>query len=161
MIGATATAVITFGGMEALSYASHRWLMHGPGMDWHRSHHAPSVARLERNDRFPACFSVVGIGLFVVASLGAGRVWPIAIGVTAYGAAYLCVHEIHIHRRLPGPTLRGRYLDWLRTAHAGHHRTGGEPYGMLLPIRRPPAEDPRPNAELRLTRVPRREPAAD
>ena len=30
-----------FVAMEGVSYAGHRWVMHGPGMGWHRSHHAP------------------------------------------------------------------------------------------------------------------------
>ena len=144
MIGAVAVAIITIVAMEGVSYASHRWLMHGPGMGWHRSHHAPPVTRFERNDRFPACFSVVGFGLFLAAALGAGWLWPIAVGVTAYGMAYLFVHEVHIHRRLPVRAFGGRYLEWLRTAHADHHRTGAEPYGMLLPVgrRSTQAEDP-------------------
>ena len=42
-----------FVAMEGVSYAAHRWVMHGRGMGWHRSHHAPPAARFERNDRFP------------------------------------------------------------------------------------------------------------
>ena len=57
-----------------------------------------------------------------------------AIGVTAYGVAYLVVHEVFIHRRLDVPLPRWRYLGWLRRSHALHHRYGGEPYGMLLPV---------------------------
>ena len=135
-MGAVLVAVTTFVAMEGVSYASHRWLMHGPGLGWHASHHAPPVARFERNDRFPLCFSVVGFALFLFAALGVDWLWPIAIGVTAYGAAYLYVHEVHIHRRLPVAIPSGRYLSWLRSAHAEHHRDGREPYGMLLPIGR-------------------------
>jgi beta-carotene 3-hydroxylase len=127
--------VASFAAMEAVSYAGHRWVMHGPGMGWHRSHHQPPQGRTERNDLFPLCFSVVGFGLFAAASAGvAGWLWWVATGVTAYGACYLFVHEVHIHRRLSVPTPRVRYLDWLREAHADHHRRGGEPYGMLLPL---------------------------
>ena len=43
----------------------------------------------------------------------------------------------------PGPLPRLPYLEWLRDAHRVHHRTGGEPYGMLLPAR-PPAVGVRP-----------------
>ena len=52
-----------------VSYATHRWVMHGPGMGWHRSHHRPPAGRWERNDLFPLCFSVIGFALF------AGGAW--------------------------------------------------------------------------------------
>src|SRR5690349_2814961 len=96
-------AIAAFLAMELVSYAAHRWVMHGFAIGWHRSHHAPPSARLERNDRFPLCFSVVGVALFTAASQGLAVLWPIAVGVTAYGVAYLVVHEIVIHRRLPVP----------------------------------------------------------
>ena len=123
-----------FAAMEGVSYAGHRWVMHGPGMGWHRSHHAPPSTRFERNDRFPLCFSVVGFLLFLFGSLGVRPLWWIGAGVTAYGLAYLFVHEVYIHRRLRMPLPRSRYLEWLREAHRDHHTGGGEPYGMLLPV---------------------------
>ena len=130
-------AVASFCAMEGVSYAAHRWLMHGPGMAWHRSHHLPPRGRFERNDRFPLCFSALGVALFALGTTVDGLrplLW-VAIGVTAYGAAYLAVHELVIHRRLPVPVPSTRYLRWLRASHADHHRTSGEPYGMLLPLR--------------------------
>ncbi|MET0727513.1 MAG: sterol desaturase family protein [Acidimicrobiales bacterium] len=127
--------VASFAAMEAVSYAGHRWVMHGPGMAWHRSHHAPPQGPVERNDLFPVCFSGLGIGLFAAASAGvADWLWWVAAGVTAYGACYLLVHEVYIHRRLPITPPPLRYVDWLRHAHADHHRRSGEPYGMLLPL---------------------------
>ena len=124
-----AVVVATVVAMEGVTYAVHRWVMHGPGMAWHRSHHARRrPGGFERNDLFPVCFAAVGIALF---ALG---VWPVAIGMTAYGVAYLVVHDLAIHGRLPGVPCRGRYLQWLRDAHADHHASSGEPYGMLLPL---------------------------
>jgi beta-carotene 3-hydroxylase len=129
--------VASFVVMEGVSYAAHRWVMHGFGMGWHRSHHVPSTSRYERNDLFPATFSIVGFALFLVASLGlAWWLWWVAAGITAYGACYLFVHEVYIHRRVDAPLPRARYFEWLREAHADHHRRSGEPYGMLLPLRR-------------------------
>ena len=120
-------------GMEVVSYATHRWVMHGFAMAWHRSHHAPPRGRFERNDLFPLCFSVLGVALFALA-LSVPSLWWVGVGVTAYGAAYLYVHEVYIHRRLPPPTRAGAYLEWLRRSHRAHHESGGEPYGMLLPL---------------------------
>jgi beta-carotene 3-hydroxylase len=123
-----------FAAMEGVSYVTHRWVMHGVGMPWHRSHHAPAAGRFERNDRFPVLFAGVGVGLFVLGALGLRAAWWVGLGVTAYGAAYLFVHEVYIHRRLPVPVPHLRYLEWLRDAHRMHHQGGGEPYGMLLPL---------------------------
>lgn len=129
-------AATSFVAMEAVSYALHRWVMHGPGMAWHRSHHLPPTGRFERNDRFPLCFSLLGIALFGAGAFVDGLTWCtwVGLGVTGYGAVYLFVHEVHIHRRLPIDLPSARYLDWLRDAHAEHHRSGAEPYGMLLPL---------------------------
>ena len=54
--------------------------------------------------------------------------------VTAYGVAYLFVHDVYIHQRLGRGLRRLRYLEWLRRSHARHHRIGGEPFGMLVPV---------------------------
>jgi beta-carotene 3-hydroxylase len=129
-------AVAAFVAMEGVSYATHRWVMHGPGLAWHRSHHAPPTGRVERNDLFPVCFAAVGVALFALAAGPVPVLWGPAIGVTAYGAAYAFVHDVVIHRRLPFPAARGRYLSWVRDAHREHHLGGGEPYGMLLPLLR-------------------------
>ena len=128
-------AVLAFGSMELVSYAVHRWVMHGAGMVWHRSHHAAPVGRFERNDLYPVCFAAAGVALFAIPALGwaPDLVW-VAVGITAYGAVYLFVHDLYIHRRVPVPVPRLRYLEWLRSSHRAHHQTGGEPYGMLLPL---------------------------
>ena len=65
---------------------------------------------------------------------------PIGVGVTAYGAAYALVHDVYIHRRLRWfGDRRLALLDRLAAAHALHHRFGGAPYGMLVPIVPAPA----------------------
>lgn len=130
-----AIGLAAFVTMEGVSYATHRWVMHGPGMVWHRSHHSPSTTRLEANDLFPVVFSVIGFSMFLAASImGSAPMFWAAGGVTAYGAAYTFVHEVYIHRRV-GVTVRDRrYLVWLRDSHQIHHTLGGEPYGMLLPV---------------------------
>jgi beta-carotene 3-hydroxylase len=140
-------ALGAFLAMEGVSYGTHRWVMHGFALGWHRSHHAPPVARFERNDRFPLCFSLAGMALFLTASRWVPALWPVAVGVTGYGIAYVVVHDIAIHRRLRVPVPGGRYLGWLRDSHRDHHVGGGEPYGMLLPLvrgrpRRARGEDP-------------------
>ena len=128
--------VVSFVAMELVSYAAHRWVMHGVGMRWHRSHHLPPAGRLERNDLFPLCFSLVGVAAFALPATGIGPpgLFWVATGITLYGACYLLVHDVYVHRRLPVPVPRSRLLDRLRESHAIHHRLGGEPYGMLFPV---------------------------
>lgn len=129
-------AAFAFVLMEPFSYASHRWIMHGRGMGWHRSHHRATNGGFEANDLFPVTFAA-----FTIMVMAAGATLPalgplltVGTGVTAYGAAYMFVHDVYIHRRVP--LFRGavRGLEWLREAHRIHHLFGGEPYGMLLPI---------------------------
>jgi beta-carotene 3-hydroxylase len=132
-----AVAATAFVVMEPLTYLAHRYLMHGPALAWHRSHHQPPAGTLERNDRFPLVF---GTFTFLVMLLGAsvpavGVLLPVGVGVTVYGVAYALVHDVYIHRRVPAlRTWRSHRLDRLAEAHALHHRFGGEPYGMLLPV---------------------------
>jgi beta-carotene 3-hydroxylase len=58
----------------------------------------------------------------------------VGAGVTGYGIAYLVVHDLFIHERLGRlPGARSRYVRWVATAHAVHHRSGRKPYGFLLP----------------------------
>ena len=121
--------------MEGVSYATHRWIMHGVGMRWHRSHHAPRRGAFEKNDAFPVLFSLIGGSVFLIAALTATEwMFSLGFGIAAYGVMYMLVHEVYIHRRLPCPVDDRRVLDWLRDSHELHHLYGGEPYGMLFPV---------------------------
>ena len=139
----TALAVVlaAFVVMEPVTYLTHRYVMHGLGRRLHRSHHrrwperAAGEPFFEANDAFPAMFAgVVMVAMAVGFNVdGLTVLLPITIGVTLYGVAYALVHDGYIHGRLP---VRGRHpqLDRLAAAHELHHRFGGEPYGMLVPI---------------------------
>ena len=132
-----------FAAMEPVTAATHRFVMHGPGMVLHRSHHrrgrrsAASSTGWERNDAFPVMFAaLVCVGLWLgFHSPRLVDLVPIGVGITAYGAAYALVHDVYIHRRLrwfgdrrlPG-------LERLADAHDLHHRYGGAPFGMLVPV---------------------------
>jgi beta-carotene 3-hydroxylase len=135
VITAIGLALVAFVVMEPVTWAAHRFVMHGPGWVLHRSHHAARTRAFELNDLYPVAFAaVVGAGLLVGFNVpGWGWLVPVGVGVTAYGAAYALVHDGYIHRRLPVGTRRFAALDALARAHAVHHRTGGEPFGMLAP----------------------------
>jgi beta-carotene 3-hydroxylase len=128
----------SFVAMEPLTAATHRWVMHGVGAWFHRSHHRPGApSGWERNDWYPVFFAaIVMAGLW----LGFNRdgfvsLVPVGIGVTAYGMAYALVHDGYIHRRVdPFGNRRFAGLDRLADAHRIHHLYNAAPYGMLLPI---------------------------
>jgi beta-carotene 3-hydroxylase len=85
---------------------------------------------------FPVVFSLPAIAALSAAATGVAPAWTwwAGAGITAYGVAYLAVHELVIHHRFCAPVPDGRYVRWLRAAHAAHHVDGGEPFGMLLPL---------------------------
>ncbi len=133
---AVAVVVLAFAGMEGVSYVMHRFVMHGPGWRVHADHHSPPQPGFERNDLYPASFSVLAIALFALGTAGPGPGLLVAagIGMTLYGLSYLYVHEVYVHGRLPVAKVRWPYLAWLERMHRIHHLYGGEPYGMLLPV---------------------------
>jgi len=112
VIAAIALVLLAFVLMEPLTALTHRFVMHRFGMGWHRSHHEPPKGALEANDLFPVVFSIATIGLLTVGVyVGGGDVLvPLGIGITLYGASYLFVHDLVIHRRLGRwpPDLRER-----------------------------------------------------
>ncbi len=130
-------AVAAFAAMEPLTAAVHRFVMHGIGFRLHRSHHRHATGGWEANDAFPVIFAaVVCIALWVgFHDPARADLVPLGVGVTAYGIAYALVHDVYIHRRLRWfGDLHAGVLDALADAHALHHRFGGAPYGMLVPI---------------------------
>ncbi len=136
MIRELGIVAVAFAGMEAVSYLTHRFVMHGFGFGIHRSHHQAGAGGFELNDLYPLMFSSVAIAAFA-----AGTFLPdlrplllAGVGITLYGAAYLFVHEIYIHRRIDLVRRPRPVLEWLRQSHRIHHLYGGEPYGMLLPL---------------------------
>jgi beta-carotene 3-hydroxylase len=123
--------------MEPVTALIHRFVMHGFGMGWHRSHHEPPRAALEANDLFPVVFAsativLLSIGVYVASA--PRLLVPIGIGVTAYGAAYLFVHDVVIHRRLAFLPLPDWLLRRWRDAHNVHHLFAQAPYGFLAPV---------------------------
>ena len=127
-------ALVAFVGMEGFTYLAHRFVMHGIGWVLHRSHHESSAERFEANDVFPCIGAAVAmVGFAVGFNVPVPGLVAVGAGVTAYGFAYLFVHDVYIHGRI-GRLPRIELLERLRRAHALHHLFGGEPFGMLLPV---------------------------
>jgi beta-carotene 3-hydroxylase len=133
---AVVVAVIALLVMEPVTALLHRRVFHGFAMGWHRSHHEPPRGAFEANDLFPLVFAaativVLSIGVWVG---GGSLLVPLGVGVTAYGAAYLVVHDVVIHRRLPWLPIPDRVGARVRAAHNVHHLYSGAPFGFLVPV---------------------------
>ncbi|MGJ8518382.1 sterol desaturase family protein [Carnimonas bestiolae] len=116
-----AIIVVSLTVMEAIATISHRYIMHGFGWRWHKSHHTSRPSGIEKNDLYALVFAVIAIALFV-AGLRWWPLWWIAIGVTLYGLIYFMVHDVLVHRRWPFRHVpRKGYLKRIYQAHRLHH----------------------------------------
>jgi RND superfamily putative drug exporter len=87
--------------------------------------------------RRPVVFAAATIVLLAVGVSVSGApslLVPVGIGVTAYGAAYLLVHDVVIHRRLVFLPVPDALLRPWREAHNVHHLFARAPYGFLAPV---------------------------
>ena len=130
--------IAVFLAMEGVAWASHRWIMHGWGWGWHRSHHEPHDGPLEKNDLYAVVGCILATGLFVVAMLtGSWLVRAIATGVTLYGIMYAFVHDGLVHQRWPFHWMpKNGYARRLVQAHKLHHavqtREGAVSFGFIF-----------------------------
>jgi beta-carotene 3-hydroxylase len=135
----TAIAILSFFGMEFLARFLHKYVMHGALWFLHEDHHREKQARLEKNDAFGIIFAGIAIFLFIE-WLRTGNPLPfaVAVGMTAYGAAYVIVHDMIIHDRhlhLRSWGLRHQPFRTLILVHDVHHSEGRGNWGFLLVIR--------------------------
>ncbi|MCQ4271993.1 sterol desaturase family protein [Pseudomonas kuykendallii] len=112
--------------MEGVSWVSHKYVMHGWGWGWHRSHHEPRQGWFEKNDLYALVFASLAI---VLIALGTAGRWPlqwIGAGMTLYGFLYFLAHDGLVHRRWPLRYVPRRgYLKRLYQAHRMHHAVEG------------------------------------
>ena len=128
----------TVAAMEAVAYAAHRWIMHGPGWFLHKSHHSPRTGPFEANDLYAVIFALPSITLiFGGVNLGWGSeaIW-IGAGIAAYGAIYFGFHDVIVHRRVGHRYLpKSAYMKRIIQAHRLHHvtetREGSLSFGFL------------------------------
>ena len=135
--------VVTVFAMEGIALLTHKYLMHGPGWGWHRSHHEPHDGAFEKNDLYAVVFGALAMALFIYASSESGPLYWIAVGMTIYGFLYAVVHDGLVHQRWPFRHVpRNPYLKRLVQAHRLHHvvegREGCVSFGFLYapPVRR-------------------------
>ena len=126
--------------MEAVTWFTHKYIMHGFLWVLHKDHHDHRLhdSWWEKNDAFFIIFATPSIILFVLGTIYAvPYCWQVGLGITCYGMAYFLVHDVFIHQRLKvfrdseSPYFRG-----LRRGHKMHHKhivkEDGECFGMLM-----------------------------
>ena len=137
-----AIAIVTMLAMEGVAWASHKYIMHGPGWAWHRDHHEPHDKALEKNDLFGLIGAATSIAMFAAGSewvMGA-RAWPpatwIGLGILGYGIVYTLVHDGLVHQRYFRWVPRRGYARRIVQAHRLHHATaskrGGVSFGFVF-----------------------------
>ncbi|MFN7279909.1 MAG: beta-carotene hydroxylase, partial [bacterium] len=95
-----AVLLLTFFAMEGITWATHKWVMHGFLWYLHRDHHQVEPGFFEKNDAFFVIFAIPSMLLIMFGSQD-GMWWMQAIGfgIMAYGFAYFLVHDVIIHQR--------------------------------------------------------------
>lgn len=131
--------IITFLGMECVTWLTHKFVMHGFMWYFHEDHHQPRYKNwFERNDVFFIIFAIPSIVLFYFGLQGGlNYKFFIGLGVFCYGLSYFLVHDVLIHRRFKWfNNTNNKYLIGLRKAHKVHHKhlgkEEGECFGMLF-----------------------------
>jgi beta-carotene 3-hydroxylase len=127
----------TFVLTEMLTWATHKWVMHGWLWYLHRDHHQGEPGFFEKNDFFFIIFATPSILLIYFGTFN--HTWwmqAIGFGIMAYGIAYFIVHDVIIHQRFKWFTRsNSTYVRAIRWAHKMHHkhldRHHGESFGML------------------------------
>lgn len=128
----------TFVVMEFVSWATHKYIMHGFLWNLHKDHHQVNhKKKTQKNDLFFLIFACPSMVFIFIGSQNLSTILFVGIGIACYGLAYFIVHEIIIHRRLPFlKNLKGKYITTIRRAHKVHHKTlsknGATCFGMLI-----------------------------
>jgi beta-carotene 3-hydroxylase len=131
-----AVVIATVFAMEWIAWASHKYIMHGWGWEWHRDHHEPHDNKLEKNDLYGIVGAGTSISMFAIGSpliMGASAWEPgtwIGLGVLFYGIIYTLIHDGLVHQRYFKYVPRSGYAKRLVQAHKLHHATIGKEGGV-------------------------------
>ena len=132
----------TFVVMEAITWLTHKYVMHGFLWYLHKDHHQVQPGFFEKNDAFFIIFAIPSMLLIYFGSFN--HVWgqqATGFGIMLYGVAYFLVHDVIIHQRFKWFTRSNNtYVRAIRWAHKMHHkhldRFDGESFGMLYVARK-------------------------
>lgn len=122
--------------MEALSWAIHKFLFHGPLWFIHKTHHQQRHGFFELNDIFSLSFAAISLWLMWKGHSNFNYRFWIGLGISIYGIIYFIFHDWFIHNRFKAFKSENKYLKGIRRAHKMHHKTtqkdGSEEFGLLI-----------------------------
>lgn len=133
----TGIILLTIAAMEAISWAMHKYLFHGPLWFIHKTHHGHAgKGWFELNDLFSLGFAALSLGLMWAGHFKPDyRLW-IGVGISVYGIIYFIFHDWFIHNRFKPFDTKNRYLLNIRRAHKIHHKRmekwPSEEFGLLV-----------------------------
>ena len=133
---------VTFFIMEAVAWATHKYLMHGLLWRLHEDHHVVDKNKVfQKNDFFFLIFAIPSMILIYIGYEYNNLCIFFGLGIALYGLGYFIVHEIIIHQRLRFFSRSNHaYIRAIRMAHKVHHKTrskyGASSFGMLIVSRK-------------------------
>lgn len=132
-------SLATFACMEAVTWCTHKYVMHGFLWYLHEDHHQPKYQNVfEKNDLFFVFGAIPSILLFYFGLEGGlNYKFFIGLGILMYGIGYFLIHDVLIHQRFKWfKNTKIKYFIALRKAHKVHHKhldkPDGECFGMLF-----------------------------
>ncbi|MEO8886371.1 MAG: sterol desaturase family protein [Mucilaginibacter sp.] len=132
--------LLTLAGMEAFSWAIHKYLFHGPLWFIHKTHHQQRHGKLELNDAFSILFATIALYLMWLGHTTLDYRFWIGAGISLYGTIYFIFHDWFIHNRFKAFKTNNRYLLGIRRAHKIHHKSmdknSSEEFGLLFTKRK-------------------------
>jgi len=123
--------------MEWVSWAVHKYVLHGALWYLHKDHHGDHEGGYTGNDFFGILFASLACVLLLLGVCVSLPFLYAGLGLVFYGAVHFFMHDILVHQRF-GIRIapRGRYLQKMYQAHRLHHavaeKTGAVSFGFLL-----------------------------
>jgi beta-carotene 3-hydroxylase len=136
----TGIVLFTIIGMEAFSWAIHKYLFHGPLWFIHKTHHGHKHGWFELNDLFSLLFAGIALWLMWLGHLTLDYRFWLGAGISLYGIIYFIFHDWFIHNRFKTFKTNNKYLLNIRRAHKIHHRSiqkePAEEFGLLITLKK-------------------------
>ena len=116
--------LIGFAIMEFSGWFIHKYIMHGPLWNIHKTHHEPSKSFFELNDLFSLLFGSIAIVLIIIGVDRLDYRFWIGVGISLYGMLYFIIHDVLVHRRVKWfERPKNSFLLGIFRAHQAHHAT--------------------------------------
>ena len=124
MMYAVLYTILGFATMEFSGWFIHKYIMHGPLWNIHKTHHQASKSFFELNDLFSLLFGSIAIVLIIVGLEQLDYRFWMGVGISLYGISYFFLHDVLIHRRVKWfEKPKNSFLRGIFKAHQAHHAT--------------------------------------